>query len=131
VKTKAISFEDENVDRSFSEKHSRTTAVIYLQGYRSKKAIQLKNVISVISEAGLSILTLVDGRQIHSSYHLAHFETLLPERHFFRVHKSAIINRQHIHSVEIGRTGTIRLSNAASLPLSARRKQKFINWFRL
>jgi two-component system LytT family response regulator len=118
------------IEQAYSEKEAlKKQDVIYVQGYRGKQALRLETIVSVVSKGGLSMLTLVNGKQHYSSYNLAHFEAQLPKELFFRAHKSAIINREYIESVAMGRTGTIKLANESTLPLSARRKQEFINWY--
>lgn len=63
-----------------------------------------------------------------SSYHLKFYEDLLPSPQFLRVHKSYIINTDHV--VGYSNQGEIMLSEGITCGLSDSRKQVFLKIFK-
>ena len=59
------------------------------------------------------------------------FEDILPEELFFRCHKSLIINRNFIKQVDKGRNLSLTLKNNVELQVSVRKKDEFLDWFKL
>lgn len=57
---------------------------------------------------------------------LKYFEDRLPEKVFFRCHKSFLVNLNHIESYS-DKEKLITLSNGSEIPVSTRKKEAFIN----
>ena len=98
----------------------------------SKKVdiIPYTNVCHISSENHYSIIHLSNGKKILSNEPLNHYEKLLKEPGFFRVHKSHIVSLEQIKSFQAERTGSIIMRNGSVLGLAARRKKDFIKRFR-
>lgn len=60
---------------------------------------------------------------------LKHFEELLSDANFFRIHNSSLINIDHVKKYTKGKGGYVTMSNNASLNVSTRRKEAFLNIF--
>ena len=67
----------------------------------------------------------------NSSKPIGIFEDILPEELFFRCHKSLIINRNYIKQVDKGRNLSLTLRNNVELQVSVRKKEEFLEWFKL
>jgi two-component system LytT family response regulator len=67
----------------------------------------------------------------NSSKPIGIFEDILPEELFFRCHKSLIINRNYIKQVDKGRNLSLTLRNNVELQVSVRKKDEFLEWFKL
>ena len=71
------------------------------------------------------------GNVTNSSKPIGIFEDILPEELFFRCHKSLIINRNYIKQVDKGRNLSLTLRNNVELQVSVRKKEEFLEWFKL
>jgi two-component system LytT family response regulator len=67
-----------------------------------------------------------DGRKTVSSKHIRVFETNLDPKKFFRVHKSYIINLEHLKGFSRGEGNMAVLDNGALIPVSRRRLPDFL-----
>lgn len=109
-----------------------------LQSLMNDPASPLSNRVAVPSRDGLVLLrhedilyleasdsyTVVharDGKRTVSSKHIRVFETNLDPRKFFRVHKSYIINLEHLVSFSRSEGNMAVLDNGALVPVSRRK----------
>ncbi len=67
-----------------------------------------------------------DGKRITSSKHIRIFETNLDAKKFFRVHKTFIINLEHLKGFSRGEGNMAVLSNGTLIPVSRRRLPDFL-----
>ena len=68
-----------------------------------------------------------DGKKVISSKHIRVFETNLDAKKFFRVHKSYIINLEHLKGFSRGEGNMAVLDNGALIPVSRRRLPDFLS----
>lgn len=61
---------------------------------------------------------------------LGFFEKQLSEHGFFRIHKSYLINLNHIQSYQKGKGGTVVVDNGKSLPVASSKKATFLRLFK-
>lgn len=87
----------------------RHEEILYLEANDSYTAIHLK-----------------DGRRAMSSKHIRVFETNLDPKKFFRVHKSYIINLQHLKGFSRAEGNMAVLDNGVLIPVSRRRMPDFL-----
>lgn len=64
------------------------------------------------------------------SRNLKDFEEVLSPHNFFRIHKSYIININHISMVKKADGVTVLMSNNIELPVSYRKKEAFIDYIK-
>ena len=69
---------------------------------------------------------LIDGKRIVSSKHIRVFETNLDPKKFFRVHKSYMINLEHLKGFSRSEGNMAQLDNGALIPVSRRRLPDFL-----
>jgi two-component system, LytTR family, response regulator len=67
-----------------------------------------------------------DGKKVISSKHIRVFETNLDAKKFFRVHKSYIINLEHLKGFSRGEGNMAMLDSGALIPVSRRRLPDFL-----
>lgn len=67
-----------------------------------------------------------DGKRTISSKHIRVFETNLDPKKFFRVHKSYIINLEHLKGFSRSEGNMALLDSGASIPVSRRRLPDFL-----
>lgn len=77
---------------------------------------------------GYTRIHLRDADQRFSSYSIGEYRKLLTPYDFFAVHRSYLVNRQHV--VRYDRSGSLVLSNGASVMVSRRRKEDVAKWLR-
>jgi len=92
--------------------------------------IFMVNIIYIESD-GFGSKVYHDNQVTCSSKPIGIFEDILPEELFFRCHKSLIINRNYIKQVDKGRNLSLTLRNNVELQVSVRKKEEFLEWFKL
>ena len=68
-----------------------------------------------------------DGKRTISSKHIRVFETNLDPKKFFRVHKSYIINLEHLKGFSRTEGNMAQLDSGALIPVSRRRLPDFLS----
>ena len=66
-------------------------------------------------------------RSLVVSKTLKEYEDILMEHRFLRVHKSYLVNKDHV--IKVDREGVLELSNGMHIPVSRRRKAEILQWF--
>jgi two-component system, LytTR family, response regulator len=59
---------------------------------------------------------------------LKEYEDILLDHHFLRVHKSFLVNKDHV--LKVDKEGILELSNHMQIPVSRRRKAEILQWFK-
>jgi two-component system LytT family response regulator len=73
---------------------------------------------------------MVNEKKITSSHTLKQYEEILSDNHFFRAHKSFLINLAHIKKYLRGEGGTAVMSNGQEIEIARRNKTAFLNLFK-
>jgi len=89
-----------------------------------------QDIIYCQAQSNYTELFLADGQKITSSYTLKSFEDLLTDQHFFRTHKSFLINLRHIDVYRKGEGGVVVMSNGREIEVARRNKTGFLNLFK-
>lgn len=90
-------------------------------------------VLDIIYCHGLGNYTefyMVNEKKITSSHTLKQYEEMLEGNHFFRAHKSFLINLAHIRKYLRGEGGTAVMSNGHEIEIARRNKTIFLSLFR-
>jgi len=77
----------------------------------------------------LTDFIFADGRKKTICKTLKHFEEVLSESGFFRIHKSYLLNMEHVKGYKRGKGGYAELSNGEELEIAVRRKGDFLQQF--
>ncbi len=93
--------------------------------------IAAQDIIYCQAQSNYTELFLCDGQKITSSYTLKSFEDLLSDQHFFRTHKSFLINLRHIGIYRKGEGGVVVMSNGREIEIARRNKAGFLNLFKV
>lgn len=75
---------------------------------------------------GHSVIVSLDKQDIEYYINLDDIESMIPQRSFFRCHKSYLVNLRHISRIL---PNDLLLNNGKSVPLSKRRKKDFMEAF--
>lgn len=92
--------------------------------------VPLHEILYCQSNSNYTQINLTNKRRLTSSYTLKHYDDLLSEFHFFRAHKSFLINLAHVTQYKKGEGGTIVMSDNMEIELSRRNKEAFIRIFK-
>ncbi len=92
-------------------------------------AVQVADVVAIEANEAYSVVHLASGTPITVSKNLKHFDTLLVDNsEFFRVHKSWIINYNHIKKYSLT-DNSIQLAQGIEAKISKYKKAEFATWF--
>jgi two-component system, LytTR family, response regulator len=90
---------------------------------------QLKDIVYCKANDNLTDFVFTDGRRKTICKTLKHFDEVLGESGFFRIHKSYLLNMEHVKGYKRGKGGYAELSNGDELEIAVRRKQDFLQQF--
>lgn len=107
-----------------SERYEPKLSVATTEGIRLLPMIQI---MRIEGDRGSSIIHIHQAKRVVSSKSLAHFEALLPSKHFIRIHKSNIVNIDFIERYVRGEGGSVFLTDGTELSVSRDMKQNLLN----
>jgi len=90
--------------------------------------IALEDIIYCKSDGAYSNIFLKDQGTLMVSKNLSEMEELIHSARFFRVHKSHLINLDHIIKVNKTEGGDVIMSNQERVPIARQRKNEFFEW---
>ena len=95
-----------------------------LKGFQ---VVKLSDIIYLEASSNYTNFYFIDRPLICASKPIHEYEELLADSNFVRIHKSVVVNLEHVKEYLRGEGGTIILSNAKKVEVSRRRKESFIN----
>ena len=110
---------------SIMTKESRSLDRIILPSNKGFRTIGFSDILSIESRSGnYCLFRLSDNSTTMVTRPLYHYEDLLPENQFYRIHRSHIINMEKIQSYD-NKTGFLVLEHDNKLEVSHRRRSDF------
>jgi two-component system LytT family response regulator len=91
------------------------------------KLVKTNSIIYCESDVNYTTVYLMDGSKFVLSKTLKRIESLLPEDIFLRVHKSYLININHIIHYDKNREQLIELINGVKIPVAIRKKNEVLS----
>ncbi|MCB9245439.1 MAG: response regulator [Flavobacteriales bacterium] len=89
--------------------------------------ILLKDIVRIEAKRGNYVVVFLKPEgQFLATYSLNHYDNLVRGTHFFRIHKSHLVNVNEIARVDGGGGGFVHLFNNTQLPVAFRRKPELI-----
>ena|SRR5688500_4660371 len=85
--------------------------------------IEVKDIVRIQSISNYSQIFFVSGKSMIVSKVLAHFDELLSDSHFVRIHRTHLVNLLFIKQYDKGTIPQIGLDNDEVLPVSRSRKK--------
>lgn len=101
---------------------------IVVPGTKENSVLHFKDIVSIQAQGAYVFFYLENNEKRMSTYPLSHYEELLPDKQFFRIHKSYIINGAKVVHIDTGRGGKVHLRDGSSLDIAMRRKTAFVRW---
>ncbi len=115
------SVQEENIEESAAEQ-ADDQEVISVHADRKTHLVKLANIVYLESAGEYVRLHLADGTKLVTLFRLKNMESSLQSSQFMRVHRSYIINLQHISGYTKGR---VFLSNEDYVPIGENYKEQF------
>jgi two-component system, LytTR family, response regulator len=89
--------------------------------------INLSDIIRCYSESNYTFFVLTNGSKILASRTLGEYEQLFANENFYRVHRSHLINLDHIKRYIRGEGGYVIMSDDSQVEVSRRNKTEFLD----
>jgi two-component system LytT family response regulator len=99
---------------------------IMLHSAREVHFVPVSEIIRVMGDNNYSIFTLRNGRKVTVAKTLREYEAVLESHHFYRIHKSHIINLNCLVKVNKGDEFSVLMSDGAALEVASRRRTDFL-----
>lgn len=93
------------------------------------EVIQIKDIIRLSGSGNYTDIFMTDGRKKVVSKVLKHFQDMLEDQGFKRVHKSHIVCMEQVQGYQRGRGGTLTMADGAEIEVSPSKKQEILNYF--
>ena len=100
---------------------------ICIASLKGFQVVRLPEIIYCEASSNYTIFHLEGKKQIIASKTIHDYELLLADSGFVRIHKSFIVNLEHVKQYHRGEGGTLVLSNDYELDVSRRKKDVFID----
>lgn len=88
--------------------------------------IEIEQIIYCEASDSYTIFYLTDNIKVIASKPLSEYSNLLENNNFFRIHRSYLINMEHIRSYAKGEGGVVTMRNGAEIEVSRRKKVEFL-----
>ena len=88
--------------------------------------INLSEIIRCDSDGNYTFFILTNGKKIVASRTLGEYEQMFADDNFFRVHRSHLINLEHVKKYIKGEGGYVMLSDNSQVEVSRRNKNDFL-----
>ena len=125
---KAASNLDVNISTLLANlKNTNTHKKLVLPDGQGLTVVETEEIVRLESEGSYTVFYLTQGRKYMISKHLKEFEnTLSDNAAFVRVHRSHLINMEHVKRYIKGEGGYAVMSDASEVEISRRRKNEFL-----
>lgn len=97
-----------------------------IPGIRGFQVIKISDIIYCEAENTYTAIYLRQNQKLLASRPLIDYELLLQDAFFIRIHKSYLINMQHLKEYLKGDGGSVIMSNGRELEVSRRKKEYFV-----
>jgi len=109
------------IDRQITQKDRK----VAIPAFDGTYILDIHDIIRCESDGSYSFIHLTGAKPMMVSKNLRELETLLSSPVFFRVHKSHLINLNHIRFISRQDGGDVQMSDGSSVPVSRNTKQEF------
>ncbi len=109
-----------------SENRLKRIVLPELEGF---EVAQLKDILYCRANDNLTDFHFLNGKKKTICKTLKYFDEILGQSGFLRIHKSLLINLEHVTGYKRGKGGYAQMSNGHELEIAVRRKQDFLEKF--
>lgn len=97
-----------------------------LPTFKGFTVVKLDEIIYCEAERSYTVVHLLNNKSVTVSKPLIDYDELLSDTSFLRVHKSFLINLNHIGEYQRGEGGIVVMSNGREIEISRRKKELFM-----
>ena len=115
----------ENLHSTGGKQHSKIVLPL-LEGF---EVLQVKDIVRCQANDNFTDFYFSNGKKMMICRTLKFYEELLSESGFMRVHKSHLINLDHIKKYLKGKGGQVVMADDSVVDVSPQKKQDLIQWF--
>lgn len=87
---------------------------------------QIENIVRCEADSNYTHIFFSKEKPFVSSRNLSHFEELLTDAGFVRVHNKHLVNVKHVRGYHRGRGGYVEMSDGSQVEVSVRKKDEFL-----
>lgn len=109
-----------------SENRLKRIVLPELEGF---EIAQLKDILYCRANDNLTDFFFQNGKKKTICKTLKHFDEMLSSSGFLRIHKSVLVNLEHVTGYKRGKGGYAQMANGHELEIAVRRKQDFLDQF--
>lgn len=88
--------------------------------------IEVDDILRCEADGSYTSVILKNKKSIYATRKIKGFEELLSDYHFFRVHRSYLVNLNYIEKYHKGEGGYVVMSDGVSVDVSRRKKEEFL-----
>ncbi|MCB2222038.1 MAG: LytTR family DNA-binding domain-containing protein [Bacteroidetes bacterium] len=102
---------------------------IILKTFDNVYLVRVGDIIYAESDNRYTTLYLESGEKVIVSHVLKHYQEMLEEYGFYRVHKSFLINLEYIYRFEKADGGYVVMSQGTKVPVASRKREELLKLF--
>ena len=107
----------------------RSKKKIILKTFDNIYLVKVADILCCESDGRYATLHLQSGEKVMVSNTLKYYQDILSEFGFYRIHKSFLINMEHIIRFEKPEGGYVILSNNLKIPVASRKREELMELF--
>lgn len=107
-------------------RHPEKEMKLCIPSLKGFEVLELRDIIYCEAESSYTIFHLVNKNPVTVSKSLIDYEEILDGTTFFRIHKSFLVNLQHIKEYHRGEGGSVIMTNGKEIEVSRRKKENFL-----
>lgn len=93
------------------------------------EVVSIREIVRLSGSGNYTEIFFTDGRKKVVSKVLKHFQDLLEDQGFIRVHKSHMVCMEQVQGYQKGRGGVLTMSDGAEIDVSPTKKQDILDYF--
>lgn len=97
--------------------------LLSLEGFRM---VALQDIICAEADGNYTTFHFVNRDKFTVTNSVGHYEALLVDKGFYRIHHKYLVNLQHVRAYHRGRGGSVDLTNGKSVEVSVRKRDGFL-----
>lgn len=111
---------------NISRLNNPATMKLCIHDSKGFTVVYLSEIIYCEADSSYTIFCLENGKKIISAKTLSDYESILDSNYFIRIHRSYLININHVKEYKKGEGGFVVMSNKAEIEISRRKKDEFL-----
>jgi two-component system LytT family response regulator len=112
--------------RVMQEQLNETRTSIVLASLDGFSVVEIDTVIRCEADSNYTRLFFTKEKPFVASRNLSHFEDLLNDAGFVRIHNKHLVNVKHVRQYHRGRGGFIEMTDGSQVEVSVRKKDEFL-----